>query len=259
VISFIIPAHDEEALIGQTLSALHESAQALGEPYEIVVANDASTDRTEAVAVEHGAHVVAVNRRQIAAARNAGAHAATGNYFIFVDADTVVTAQVLRAALRALRGGAVGGGCAVRLDGRLPVYAAILMRLLPPLLHAFGLAAGCFLFCTRQAFLTAGGFNETLYAGEEVAFGQRLKRQGRLIILRELRDCRAEHGCLKGLKRQGRLIILREFVISSGRKLRARTTLQFVGVAVRLALGGSNSLRRREGLEYWYGPRESLC
>jgi glycosyltransferase involved in cell wall biosynthesis len=234
VISFIIPAHDEEALIGQTLSALHESAQALGEPYEIVVANDASTDRTEAVALEHGARVISVNRRQIAATRNAGARAATGKFLVFVDADTVVTTQVLRAALRALRGGAVGGGCAVRLDGRLPVYAAILMRLLPPLLHAFGLAAGCFFFCTWQAYLTAGGFDETLYAGEEVAFGQRLKRQGRLIILRE-------------------------YVTSSGRKLRARTTLQFLGIAVRLALGGSNSLRRREGLEYWYGPRESLC
>jgi len=230
VISFIIPAHDEEALIGQTLSALHESAKSLGERYEIVVANDASTDRTEAVALEHGARIVAVNRRQIAATRNAGARAATGSFFIFVDADTIVTAQVLRAALRALRGGAVGGGCAVRLDGRLPLYAVILMRLLPPVLHAFGLAAGCFLFCTRQAFLTAGGFNETLYAGEEVAFGQRLKRQGRLVILRE-------------------------FVTSSGRKLRARTALQFLTVAARLALAGPKSLRCREGLEYWYGPR----
>ncbi len=141
VISFIVPAHNEEALIGRTLSALHESARALGEPYKIVVANDASTDRTEAIALEHGARVVGVNRRQIAATGNAGARAATGEMFIFVDADTVVTARVLRAALRALRAGAVGGGCSVRLDGRLPLYAIVLMRVLPPILHAFGLAA----------------------------------------------------------------------------------------------------------------------
>jgi glycosyltransferase involved in cell wall biosynthesis len=232
VISFIIPAHNEEVLIGRTLSALHESIRALGETYEVVVANDASTDRTEAIALEHGARVVAVNRRQIAATRNAGARAATGEIFIFVDADTVVTERVLRTALRALRGGAVGGGCSVRLDGRLPLYAVVLMRLLPPILHAFGLAAGCFLFCTRQAYLAAGGFDETLYAGEEVAFGQRLKRQGRLVILRE-------------------------YVTSSGRKLRARTALEFLSVGVRLALAGPRSLRRREGLEYWYGPREA--
>ncbi len=234
MISFIIPAHNEEALIGQTLSAIHSAAQTLAEPYEIVVANDASTDRTGTVALEQGARVIAVNYRQIAATRNTGARAAAGRYFIFVDADTVVTSQVVRAALRALRGGAVGGGCAVRLDGRLPLYAAILMRLLPPLLHAFGLAAGCFLFCTRKAFLTTGGFDETMYAGEEVGLGYRLKSQGRFVILRE-------------------------FVTSSGRKLRARSALQFFAVAARLAWSGPRALCRREGLEYWYGPRESLC
>ena len=50
VISFILPAHNEEALLGRTLSALHESARALGEPYEAIVANDASTDRTGEIA-----------------------------------------------------------------------------------------------------------------------------------------------------------------------------------------------------------------
>jgi glycosyltransferase involved in cell wall biosynthesis len=233
VISFIIPAHNEEALIGRTLSALHKSARALGEPYEIIVANDTSTDRTGEIALEQGARVVAVNRRQIAATRNAGVRAATGETFIFVDADTMVTERALRAAVRALRGGAVGGGCAVRFDGRMPPYAVVLERLLPPLLHALGMAAGCFLFCTRRAYLAAGGFDEALYWAEEVAFGRRLKRQGRFVILRE-------------------------FVITSGRKLRAHTALDLLRVGARLALGGPQSDRRRKGLEFWYGPREAL-
>ena len=59
----------------RTLTALHESAQSLGVTYEIVVANDTSTDRTAAIALEHRARVVAVNRRKIAATRNAGASA----------------------------------------------------------------------------------------------------------------------------------------------------------------------------------------
>ena len=232
MISFIVPAHNEQALIGRTLSALHESAAALGEAYEIVVANDASTDRTADVALDHGARVVPLDRRQIAASRNAGACEAKGELFIFVDADTIVTARALSAALRALRGGAAGGGCTVRLDGRLPFYAVILMRLLPPLLRFFGLAPGCFLFCTRRAYFAVGGFDESFFAGEEVAFSQRLRRQGRVVILREE-------------------------VISSGRKLRTRTALQFLGVAARLALRGPKSLRRREGLDFWYGPREA--
>lgn len=231
MISFIIPAHNEEALIGRTLAALHESARPLGEPYEVVVANDTSTDRTGAIALEHGARVVVVNRRQIAATRNAGARAAAGELFIFVDADTVVTERVLRAAVRALRRGAVGGGCSVRLDGPLPPYAAVLQRVLPAIIHALRMAPGCFLFCTRRAYLAAGGFNEAMDWGEEVAFGGRLKRRGRFVMLRES-------------------------VITSGRKLRAHTALQLLRVAARLALGGP--LQRRKGLEYWYGPREAL-
>jgi glycosyltransferase involved in cell wall biosynthesis len=108
LITFIIPAHNEEALLGRTLAALHESAQALSElggAYEIIVANDTSTDRTGTIALEHGARVVAVNRRQIAATRNAGARAAKGTLFMFVDADTVVTKRLVPAAVRALQRG----------------------------------------------------------------------------------------------------------------------------------------------------------
>jgi glycosyltransferase involved in cell wall biosynthesis len=232
VISFIVPAHNEEALIGRCLSALHESARALGEPYEVVVADDASTDHTDAIARDQGSLVVAVNRRQIAAARNAGARAATGDPLFFVDADTMVTERVLRAALRSLRRGAVGGGCIVRLDGRLPPYALVLERWLRAVAPVIRLAGGCFLFCTRRAYETAGGFDETFYAAEEVAFGRRLKRLGRFVVLRES-------------------------VVTSGRKLQTHTALQLLGVALQLAARGASSLQQREGLEFWYGPRQA--
>src|SRR5262245_31989116 len=117
MISFIVPAYNEELLLGRTLTAVNAAARALGEPFEIVVADDASTDRTAAVAAEHGARVVSVRHRQIAATRNAGARAAQGALFLFVDADTVVTEAAVAAAVEAMRRGAVGGGCAIRFDG----------------------------------------------------------------------------------------------------------------------------------------------
>jgi glycosyltransferase involved in cell wall biosynthesis len=229
VISFIIPAHNEERLIGRTLTALHTTARALGEKYEIIVADDASTDRTSEIAREHNARVVANNCRQIAATRNAGARAATGDAFFFVDADTEATLPVLQAAMRALRRGAVGGGCTVRFDeGHLPFYATVVERVLPSIQRVVGMAAGCFLFCTRRAYLDAGGFNEAMDWGEEVAFGQRLKRQGRFVILRE-------------------------FVITSARKLRTHSALELLRVGARVGFGGAQA--RRKGLEYWYGKR----
>src|SRR4051794_33657945 len=233
MISFIIPAHDEEALLGRTLSALEESVRVLDEPYEVVVVSDASTDRTSEIARERGVRVICVNHRQIAASRNTGAAAATGGILFFVDADTTVTEPALRAAMDALRQGAVGGGAAVRFDeGRLPIYATVLEFLLPPVLRMLQLAPGCFLFCKRQAYLAAGGFDESLYVTEEVGFVQRLKRQGRFVMLRE-------------------------FVITSARKLRTRSAFQLLWVGLQLAIGGKPSLRRRDGLDYWYGPREA--
>jgi glycosyltransferase involved in cell wall biosynthesis len=224
MISFVIPAHNEAELIGRAVSAIHEAAPATGEPYEIIVADDSSMDGTGVIARERGARVVAVNFRQIASTRNAGARVATGDLLFFIDADTVVTKRAVFAAIRALRRGAVGGGSAVRFDGRVPLYAAILERVvLAVLLPLLNMAPGCFLFCTRRAYLAAGGFDEALFWAEEVAFARRLKRQGRFVILRD-------------------------FVITSGRKLRAYSALGLLRVGIDLAFG------QRAGLDYWYGP-----
>ena len=56
--SFIIPAYNEESLIGRTLDALRESAAQLQGGFEIIVANDDSTDRTPEIAREKGARII---------------------------------------------------------------------------------------------------------------------------------------------------------------------------------------------------------
>ena len=110
MISFIVPAHNEEACLAPTLQAIHESARTIGQPYEIIVVDDASTDTTAEVARKNNARVVAVNHRQIAATRNSGGRAAQGERLFFVDADTIINAKAVTAALRAMDKGAVGGG-----------------------------------------------------------------------------------------------------------------------------------------------------
>ena len=112
-VSFVVPAHDEARLLGATLDALHGAAIALELSHEVLVVDDASTDATAGIASDHGARVLRVEHRHIAATRNAGARATTHPILVFVDADTLIDAPVLQAALSALEGGAVGGGAGV--------------------------------------------------------------------------------------------------------------------------------------------------
>src|SRR5262245_4396476 len=122
MLSFIIPAHNEQLYVGAAIGAIHDATRGLTQSYEIIVVDDASSDDTAASAAAGGARVVSVDERQIAAARNAGARAAIGDIFLFVDADTRINAAVVTAALAALGDGAVGGGSRFRFDGRIPFY-----------------------------------------------------------------------------------------------------------------------------------------
>ncbi|MEX2219276.1 MAG: glycosyltransferase [Phycisphaerales bacterium] len=236
-LSVVIPAHNEETLLPRTLAALAGSiAAARADPAlgltaaEVIVVDDASTDRTGAIAAGAGARVVRIDRRQISASRNAGARAALGDALVFVDADTVVPPAVLREALATLKAGAAGGGAFPRFDGAIPRYARILLPVFLAVVRLSRATGGCFLFCTRAAFDASGGFDETLYATEEVWFCRNIRR------------------------RAGRFVILRETVITSARKLRAYSARELLGLLARCAVRPGR-IRQREHLGLWYGPR----
>ena len=125
MISFIVPAHDEERLLGRTLVAIHDAAAGIGQPYEVIVVDDASVDLTSAIAAQHGARIERVEYRQISRTRNAGARLASGDPLIFVDADTVISSRVLRGTMEALQRGAVGGGALITADGSKRAHRAV--------------------------------------------------------------------------------------------------------------------------------------
>ena len=121
VISFIVPAYNEEAELPGTLRAIRSAAT--GYEHEIVLVNDGSTDATGPIGEEFGALLISIERRQIAAARNAGAAAARGNIFIFVDADTRIGPEHVRGAVEALESGCAGGGARLATDREIPLWA----------------------------------------------------------------------------------------------------------------------------------------
>ena len=144
MISFIVPAYNEAQCLAATLNALHQAGHAMGEPYEVVVADDGSTDQTAAIAAEKGAVLVSVTHRQIAATRNAGARVARGDWLIFVDADTLVNSAVVQAAFNAMRQGAAGGGAGMLFDEPTPFYARLMLRVVVHVFRWLGVATGCY-------------------------------------------------------------------------------------------------------------------
>jgi len=230
VISFVVPAYNEERLLGRTLAAIHTAARELAQRYELIVVDDGSTDQTAAIATAGGARVVGVQFRQIARVRNAGAAAASGDVLIFVDADTIVPVATLRATLAALDRGAVGGGASVYIDGQLPPWVRLFMV---PFRFAFRigrLAAGCYVFSRRNDFETVGGFDEQLFAAEELALSRALGRRGRFVVLREP-------------------------VTTSGRKVRTHSSSEVVRLLFRMLRHGTRPLKTRDDLTLWYGER----
>jgi glycosyltransferase involved in cell wall biosynthesis len=232
VISFIVPAHNEELLIGATLASIHAAAREAATAYELIVVDDASTDATAQVAAANAAQVIHVNNRQISATRNCGARAARGEILIFVDADTVATADAVRDIIAAIDGGAAGGGCLFRFDGRLPRWARLTFPPLIRLFRRFNFVGGCFLFCTRQTFDAIGGFSKDHFAAEELIFRNAVRRVGKFVIPPAM-------------------------VVTSGRKLRAYSGFEILWTLVKITIGGTRSYRGRKGLEVWYGERRA--
>ncbi|MFA9478618.1 glycosyltransferase [Phycisphaerales bacterium AB-hyl4] len=227
-ISFIIPAHNEQALLGEAIASIHEAAAALDEPYEVIVVDDDSTDATAAVAREQGAAVVSVQLRHIAAVRNAGAAAAAGDWLVFLDADTRLDRAVMEAFREARAAGAVAGGAVVRFDVDMPWGVRMGLGWWNLTSRVMRWAAGCFVFATREAFDAAGGFDERFYASEEIHLSGALKRQGRMVILSSP-------------------------VTTSSRKFETWSLWSYIKLAMLSVLTFGYVLKKRDRLQQWYG------
>lgn len=232
LLSFIVPAHNEEHELPATLRAITLAADAAGHAYEVVVVNDDSTDATAEIARMQGARVIPVHLRQIAAVRNAGARAARGDTLFFVDADTRISAGHVTAALDALEKGCAGGSARVAMDGENPLWARIFLRTFSAVYFAFNLGVGAFMFVRRETFQAAGGFDEQYFAGEEAYLSMALKKLGPFKILPEP-------------------------IVTSARKVRMHPGKFVFTQFLFIFLGGKRALRGRQKLDLWYdGKRE---
>lgn len=234
-ISVLIPAFNEERLIAAVLAQVRASFAAVAgdRVYEIVVCDNASTDGTAEVARALGAEVVYEPHNQISRARNTAARAARGRWLIFLDADTLLPPALLAATLRRFDGGRVcAGGAVLRFGTKDPgFFGGGLLRLWNAISARLQLAAGSYVFCAREAWGAVGGFDEGVYAGEELLFSRRLVKWARA------RNLRFE-------------VLTETPVVTSDRKLEWYGQWQLLWRMVLLMRPGA--LRNREKCSLWY-------
>jgi len=238
-LSLILPAYNEEKYLSAALVAAKEAlaANASAElETEIIVVDNNSTDRTAAIAKEAGITVVFEPINQISRARNAGGFKAGGDWLLFVDADSLVSAEQIRELLQVIREkNPVGGGAHIRFD-HLPCWMKpflLLWNIFAPLL---GYAAGSFLYCRAKAFQEIGGFSLELFASEEIDFSKRLRRWAR-----------ENNG--------GKFITLKSPLLTSSRKITNYTFAEFIGMNLKILFNLRKTIKNRELCDFWYKSR----
>lgn len=237
-ISIVVPAFNEERLLGQSLAEIKRAANAFrqrGWEVETIVCDNNSTDKTAEIARQTGAMVVFEPVNQIARARNCGANAATGDWLIFVDADSQPSAELFGdVAGQITSGQCLAGGATVKMDANRLV-AKVAVWIWNCVSRVSKLPAGSFIYCDAEAFRTIGGFNEKLFAAEELDLGQRLKKLAK--------------------ERGKRLVILRRHpLLTSARKLHLYSFREHISLMFRAAVN-RRTLTNREACHLWYDGR----
>ena len=231
-LSLVVPAFNEERLIAGTLQRLGAGIEVFrrhGWSGELIVCDNNSTDRTAEVARAAGATVVFEPVNQIARARNAGASAASGDWLLFVDADSSPDPELFEDVLAVIESGRyVGGGCTLAIAGAPPVVR-VWASGWNALSRMACWAAGAFLFCEASAFRAAGGFSEERASRKSTC--RRLKRQGRFIILH------------------------RHPLVTSGRKLQLYSWREHLAFIWKMLTAGRRTLRSRDACSLWYDGR----
>jgi glycosyltransferase involved in cell wall biosynthesis len=238
-ISVIIPAFNEERLLGESLREVCRAMAVFTErgwESELIVCDNNSTDRTAEIARAAGAQVVFEPVNQIARARNSGAAVANGDWLVFIDADSHPSRELFADVVGAITGGrCLAGGSTVRMETS-SFFGKLGAALWNRVSRMRRLMAGSFIFAEAAAFRDVGGFSNELFAGEELDLSLKLQAVGR---------------------RTGRHIVIlhRHPLLTSARKLHLYSQRELFWFFIKAAFATKRVLRSREECHPWYDGR----
>ncbi len=239
-ISVIVPAFNEERGLAASLRSIRDAVVAFeqaGWTTELIVCDNNSTDATATIARQAGADVVFEPVNQISRARNAGAAYATGDWLLFIDADSHPSRALCVDVRQAIESGrCVAGGSTVCFDRHADRVVNVIGSAWNCISRVMRWVAGSFIFCDAAVFRAIGGFSQTLYAAEEIDLSRRLKRLAR--------------------QRRRRIAILhRHPLLTSARKATLYTPREMTRFMARTIVRRGRTLRSPEECFSWYDGR----
>jgi glycosyltransferase involved in cell wall biosynthesis len=238
-ISVVVPAFNEEKLLAASLASIRDAMLAFTEKgwaTELIVCDNNSTDRTAEIARAAGATVVFEPVNQISRARNCGAAAASGDWLVFVDADSHPSRELFAEVATTIESGTcLFGGVTVKMEGR-HLLGNALTALWNAISRIGKYAAGSFIFCETAAFRKTGGFDDQLFATEELDLSKRLRFLARAASKRVV-------------------ILHRHPILTSDRKVRLYSSRELFRLIFRAAFIHRRTVRDREACHLWYDGR----
>ena len=238
-ISVIIPAFNEEKLLPATLAAekavlpvFHER----GWETELIVCDNNSTDRTAEIARCAGAKVVFESVNHIARARNTGATAATGEWLLFLDADSRPSRETFADVAEMMASGrCILGGTTLQPD-EIYFTSWLVYRVWNGLSRWRRWATGPMIFCEAKVFRQLQGFNEKLYSSEDIDFSLRMRKLAR--------------------QNQKSIVILhRHPLITSARKFKLYPRRDYIWFLIKTLFTGGRTLLDKQACHTWYDGR----
>lgn len=191
-ISFVIPAYNEEEIITRCLESIKRALAEGTYDAEIIVVNNASTDRTKEVASRiAGVRVVDEPLKGLTRARQAGYAASSGSLIANVDADTMLTPEWLPTVIKEFS----KNPRLVALSGPfiyydLPLFTRVIVKIFyafgyvfyfinQRILHAGAMLQGGNFIVRRTALQKIGGYDTTIaFYGEDTDIARRISKVG---------------------------------------------------------------------------------
>ena len=218
-ISIVIPALNEENFLPRLLTSLTRQTK---RDFEVIVVDGSSTDRTVEVARSFGnslpkLEVIVSQKANLPLQRNAGARASSGEWLVFIDADSIVLPYFIERIECFIEeqnpmlftswfrpDSEISGDALFTLMANLFVEGSSVFHR--------SIAPGPLAVIRRKVFNLVGGYNETLTFGEDYDFTQRIVAQGiTLQILRETLYVLS----LRRVRKEGRLRFMRLYAKAS--------------------------------------------